>query len=76
MAPASTPAKKTLVLTKGSDKNWKATFTFQRPTPNRLTLDGEMDGRKTQMQLQLVDRTKFLLLSRGFHWIQEYPLNR
>jgi uncharacterized membrane protein YphA (DoxX/SURF4 family) len=68
--------KKTLVLTKGSDKNWKGNFTFQRPAPDRLTLDGEMDGRKTQMQLKLVDRSKFLLVSRGFHWIQEYPLNR
>jgi hypothetical protein len=28
------------------------------------------------MQLQLVDLTKFLLINRGFHWIQEYPFNR
>ena len=67
---------KTLALTKSSDKNWKANFTFQRSAPNQLTLDGEMDGRKTHIQLQLVDRSKFLLVSRGFHWIQEYPLNR
>ena len=29
-----------------------------------------------QMQLQLFDRNKLLLVSRGFHWIQEYPFNR
>ena len=67
---------KTLALTKGDDKNWKANFTFQRVAPDQLTLNGEMDGHKIHMQLQLVDRSKFLLINRGFHWIQEYPLNR
>jgi hypothetical protein len=45
---------------------------FQRPAPGRLRLDGSMNGRKIHMELQLVDRDKFLLVSRGFHWIQEY----
>ncbi len=31
---------KTLELTKDSDKNWKANFTFQRPAQDRLILDG------------------------------------
>jgi hypothetical protein len=66
----------TLKLTKGDDKNWKASFVFQRPASDRLVLDGDMDGHKVQMQLQLFDRKKFLLVNRGFHWIQEYPFNR
>lgn len=65
-----------LELTKDEDKNWKASFVFQRPTPEQLILDGEMDSHKLHMQLQLFDRQKFLLVSRGFHWIQEYPFNR
>jgi hypothetical protein len=28
------------------------------------------------MQLRLVDRSKFMVVSRGFHWVQEYPFNR
>ena len=68
--------EKALALTKDDDKNWKANFTFQRVAPDQLTLDGEMDSHKLHMQLQLVDRSKFLLINRGFHWIQEYPLNR
>jgi hypothetical protein len=28
------------------------------------------------MELQLIDRNKFLLVSRGFHWVQEFPLGR
>jgi hypothetical protein len=67
---------KTLALTKASDKNWKANFTFQRPAPDQLILDGEMDGHKTHMQMRLMDRNKFLLVNRGFHWIAEYPFNR
>ncbi len=67
---------KTLKLTKNDDPHWKADFTYGRPAQDRLILDGEMDGHKTKMELQLVDRGKFLLVSRGFHWIQEYPFVR
>jgi hypothetical protein len=67
---------KTLALTKNDDKNWKADFHFLRAAPDQLVLDGNMDGHTIHMQLQLVDRSKFLLVSRGFHWIQEYPYNR
>ena len=67
---------KNLALTKPADKNWKANFTFQRMASDRLTLDGNMDSHQVQMQLQLVDRNQFPLVSRGFHWIQEYPFNR
>ncbi len=67
---------KALAITKDDDKNWKANFTFQRPVPDQLILDGDMDNRKVHMQLQLIDRKKFLVVSRGFHWIQEYPFNR
>jgi len=28
------------------------------------------------MGLVLVDRSKLLLVSRGFHWVQDYPFNR
>jgi hypothetical protein len=67
---------KTLTLTKASDKNWKASFTFARPAQDQLTLDGTMDGQKVQMQLKLLDRDKLMLVSRGFHWISEYPFQR
>ena len=66
----------TLTLTKFTDKNWKANFTFQRTAPDQLMLDGQMDNHKMHMQLHLVDRNKFLLVNRGFNWIQEYPFNR
>lgn len=68
--------KKTLVLSDDKDKNWIANLTFDRPAPDQLTLDGDMDGHRIHMQLKLVDRNQFQLVNRGFHWIQEYPYNR
>jgi hypothetical protein len=63
---------RTLALTKRDDKNWTASFTFQRPAGDQLILDGRMDNHQVHMELQLTDRNKFLLVSRGFHWINEY----
>lgn len=66
---------KTLALTSG-DKNWGAKFTIDRPANDRLVLDGDMDGHKVRLDMRLVDRNKFLLVSRGFNWVQERPFNR
>ena len=65
-----------LALTKPSDKNWKATLAVQRPDPAHLRLSGAIDGRQIDMRTSLVDRAKFLLVSRGFNWVQEFPFNR
>ena len=35
-----------------------------------------MDNHQVHMELQLIDRDSFLLVSRGFHWIKEAPLGR
>ena len=68
--------EKTLALTKKGDKNWTARFTFQQPAGNQLIMDGRMDNHQVHMELQLTDRNSFLLVSRGFHWIQEAPFGR
>jgi len=66
----------TLTLTKATDKNWKAGFTYARPATDQLTLNGSMDGHQVQMKLKLMDRDKLMLVNRGFHWINEYPFQR
>lgn len=73
---AVSDANQTLTLTKNDDKNWKATFTFTRPAPDYLILDGAMDGHKLHMELKLFDRNKLPLVSRGFHWINDFPYQR
>jgi uncharacterized membrane protein YphA (DoxX/SURF4 family) len=68
--------KMSIDLTTKNHKDWKANFTVSRQAANRLNLDGIMDGHKVQLQLEREDETKYLLLSRGFHWMQEYPFIR
>jgi hypothetical protein len=61
---------KILALTKRGDRNWTSNFTFQRPAREQLVLDGRMDNHQVHIELQLTDGNKFLLVRRGFHWIQ------
>jgi len=70
------PAEKTLVLTKGADKNWKAKLSFQRPLQDKLIVDGRIEDHQVHIELQLADRNNFLLVRKGFHWIQEDAFNR
>ena len=63
--------RNTLELTKSDDKNWKASFAFQRVAQDRLTLDGEMDGHRFHTLLKLFDRNKFALVNHRVHWIRE-----
>jgi hypothetical protein len=66
----------TIVLKKGTDTTWKATLAYQRPTPTKLSVEGDIDGKRIQMAMTLHDLQKFLLVSRGFNWVQEQPFNR
>jgi hypothetical protein len=51
-------------------------FAFSRPAPGQLVLDGTADGHSIHMQLRLVDRSKLMLVSREFHWVNDYPYQR
>lgn len=68
-------AAKTIALTTGPSTPAQI-FTFQRPDPERLILDGTLDGHKIHMETRRFDPGKFPLLTRGFNWIQERPFNR
>ncbi|NUR53211.1 MAG: DoxX family protein [Acidobacteria bacterium] len=66
----------TLTLTRGGESGSVATFNVTRPAREEMTLAGTMEDHRVAMRLQLYDRRRFLLGSRGFHWVQEYPFNR
>ena len=65
---------KTIALTRGKEE--AGDLKFDQPAPDQLILEGTVDKHAVRMKTHLVDHTKFLLLSRGFHWIQEFPFNR
>lgn len=75
-AAALDPQKHTLALTSYSSKNWRANFTYSRPTKDALVLDGTVNGHKQHIELKLMDMAQFTLTSRGFHWVSDNPFNR
>jgi hypothetical protein len=68
--------KNTLALTKVDDPEWKSTLVYTRPEPEVLTLEGKFDGLALRAKLRRTDPSQFLLVNRGFHWVNEYPFNR
>jgi hypothetical protein len=71
------PAAHTVTLkTTPQDKAAAGSFTFQQPAPDTLLLNGELSGHRITLQTRLFDKNRFLLVSRGFNWIQERPFNR
>jgi uncharacterized membrane protein YphA (DoxX/SURF4 family) len=53
----------------------KTSFTYIKD-PEYLILSGKMKNDSVYIRLKRFDETKFRLMSRGFHWINEYPYNR
>jgi hypothetical protein len=39
-------------------------------------LDGTFDGINVRVRLSKLDTSKMLLVTRGFHWVNEVPFNR
>jgi hypothetical protein len=66
----------TIALTSPLPKGWKGNLTYDRPTPDHMTLAGTMGDQQVRMNLTLMDMHKFNLVNRGFNWVQEYPFNR
>jgi uncharacterized membrane protein YphA (DoxX/SURF4 family) len=53
-----------------------ATLVWSRTDAEHVTLDGRIQWSPATVKLRKMDPTKLLLVSRGFHWIQEIPFNR
>jgi hypothetical protein len=72
------PKEKTgrLELTQRFEVNKKSSLAYALPTPGLMTLQGTWEGRRLQVRLHRVEPPKFLLTTRGFHWINERPFNR
>ena len=67
-------AAKTIALTVTGTP--AGTLTYSQAAADRVVFDGTVGQHAVHMDTRLVDHTKFLLLSRGFHWVQELPFNR
>lgn len=67
--------KKIFLLTRSADPNWKTALTFNTLPGDTMILDGTLDGHELHIKTHL-DDPKFLLTTRGFHWITERSFNR
>ena len=69
------PGKK-FVLSKPSDWKWRTEFAYENPQPDQLILRGQLGGQPVTAILRRINESRFLLLNRGFHWVNESALNR
>jgi len=68
-------AAKTALLYSLSDTLNKSRLTYTKNTAY-LTLTGKLGSDTVFIKLKKYDEKRFRLISRGFHWVNEYPLNR
>jgi uncharacterized membrane protein YphA (DoxX/SURF4 family) len=69
-------AGRTMTITSYRDPHSGGVLRFSQTPPNGLRLWGHLGSRRIDATLRRVDESKFLLLHRGFHWINEFPFNR
>jgi uncharacterized membrane protein YphA (DoxX/SURF4 family) len=67
------PATNIVTLSTGEDKS---VFTYSWSDTNHLVLRGSVANDAYEVRLRKVAASDFLLLNRGFHWINEYPFAR
>ncbi|MBD2701824.1 hypothetical protein IC229_14325 [Spirosoma sp. BT702] len=58
------------------DTAHKHHLTYLRPDTNSIILRGRINQDSIYARLQKQQIGNFLLVNRGFHWINEYPFNR
>ena len=72
----TTDSDKKSVTFSGADNGSDATLGVEKPAPDQLILRGPWHGHVVEAHLHRAEMPKFLVLTRGFHWISEYPFNR
>jgi hypothetical protein len=51
-------------------------WTYDQPSKEILVMEGELEGHRLAVTMRASDPKDFLLVQRGFHWINEVPFNR
>lgn len=59
-----------------AQRKWQAAISFKQVEPEVLALEGTVDGQQIRGRFRRMDESRFPLLSRGFHWINEWPFDR
>jgi hypothetical protein len=70
------PEKQRLTLTPFKQGSEPLVFTYSRPDPDHLVLEGKVANDPVSVRFKRSDLSKFQLVNRGFHWVSERPFNR
>lgn len=65
--------KKSVTLTGEDSKTPDGVLTYSEPDAEHLELRGNFKNQPVAVEMRKIDTAKFMLVSRGFHWIQEHP---
>ena len=68
-------AKSTMTI-KRRDEPEPMVLSFSMPEAGVVKLEGPFEGGQISATLRRTEDMKPLLTTRGFHWINEFPLNR
>ncbi len=68
--------KRTIAFTGSVDTTRKFTLGYVKSDDGRLMLHGRIGADSVDIQLRRRDEGTFLLVNRGFHWVNEAPLFR
>jgi uncharacterized membrane protein YphA (DoxX/SURF4 family) len=73
------PDLRSFALAKPGTVNWNGTFTINQPQWDQVSVRGQVDGHQVIANLHRVDLSdpsQFLLINRGFHWVNDSMHNR
>ena len=75
------PEKQTLTLSTrmgngGPGGVQLAVLTYARPDPEHLILQGSFENEPLSLRFRRLPDRELPLMSRGFHWVSEFPINR
>jgi hypothetical protein len=70
------PKLKTIRMSPKGDTLQKFRLTYLQPSKEQLIIKGRSKHDSLYIKFHSIDRNRYLLVSRGFHWINEFPLNR
>jgi hypothetical protein len=70
------PGPYTFTLAKFDDPKWQGGLSYKLVGKDVLTVESRFDGKQIRGRFRRMDDSRFRLISRGFHWINEWPYNR
>jgi len=46
-------------------------LTYSRPDPEHLEFRGSLNNQQVVIDMRKIDLSKFALINRGFHWVED-----